>query len=415
MRRLAGVLMLVTMTIGATEAMACSIDGCREGELSVVMRQVQVPGFSLPQDSEATVPANVPAILWRLNEDAYQGNIFIPDPHDVMISTEGLSPQPGFTFYEGTVPEEVDFLNRRTFILVPETALVADRQYLIGDMGSRESGCMLPEYGTFRTSVAASYPTSLGTLELPDKIRQYTFNSTVDYTSFDGPNPVWLDIEIEDDSMCTIYIGAAMAFVKFTPSEDAKPWKHALYYRLFVDDEPWIYRPGTPMDVMDLLGMNHTWSTVFAYCDAPADRCHKWYPLATDSAEQWREAFEPGWNQGIWKAPAPGVHKVRLQAWLPGTDIVLETPGIEIDIQCPERIEGSCPVEATDVIEDTRSPDDATDGDDSSGSSGCSASSASGASGASGTTPAAILLLLAAMTGLFAGRSMVRKSRQAHR
>lgn len=403
------------LTVFAVPALPCSIDGCRDGELGVVMRQVIVPGFSLPgQKSQATVPANIPAILWRLNEEAYTIYTDIPDPAHVLLSSSGgEKAAQAFEFFEGIIPEQVDFLDRRTLVLVPKAPLMPQTTHLIADMGLRENRCGMPEFGSFRTSGTAALPTTLGTLELPATVSRYISSSSVDYVSTDVPNPAWMDLEIEDDSMCTVYIGAAMAFVKFVPSADALPWQDALYYRLYVDDKPWIYHPQTPMDIHDLLGLDATWSTVFAYCGAPVDRCHKWYPFDAESAQEWQTDFEDMRDRGMYDVMDPGVHRVRLQAWLPGTDIVLQTPEIEIDIQCPERIEEDCPNDDDDdVIGDVESPADAAgDAEPCQGATGgCQAGGLGGgaagneAGGAAGGMPMAWLILLAGVIAMAAVR-----------
>lgn len=370
MRTLVSMIAAMCLTVWAVDARPCSIDGCREGEFSVVEEFNAFPGFHLQGRGQgATVPANIPAILWRINEDAWLPGVEIPDATDVIVSWEDAQPQPVFSHWDQTVPVGVNFLNRRTFVLVPDSSLEPNSNYLISDMGRPDTGyrrCMQAS-GSFRTTAEAPLPQTLGILEMPETVTKLTD----EYRTEPVANPVRMDIHVAGTPMCTVIVGAAATFLKLTLSEDALPWQYALYYTLLFDGEPWIYHPSTPMDIHDRLGKDPTWSMVYAFCGAPANECDVEYPFEAESEQEWLDTFGDG-SMLSGALPAPGIHHVKMQAWLPGSEIILETPEIEIDIQCPERVPIPCETDQVDGGDEVSTMDDGAL--DSSSESGCSTS-----------------------------------------
>ena len=136
-----------------------------------------------------------------------------------------------------------------------------------------------------------------------------------------------LDLLVEPESTESIGVAASLSCVaNFLASQvhveaaipqTIQPWREHLLYRTVIDGErtwhPW-------RSACSLVPRGRTWESVgrdriFAGCEHP-----------------------PGFvEHNVWydKGLDPGRHTVTLQAVLPGTGIILETPNRTVDLSCP--------------------------------------------------------------------------------
>lgn len=126
---------------------------------------------------------------------------------------------------------------------------------------------------------------------------------------------------------CSTALWVAQALTEVTLPEVASEWRDQLLYRTLVDGEVW--RGSVSLCVHYLPG--RTWrkvgeDLVFAACPKPSGRGQTETGIAYS---------EDGGHRGLSAAQ----HAVKVQAFLPGTDVVLETETLTVDLSCPGHLE----------------------------------------------------------------------------
>ncbi len=134
-------------------------------------------------------------------------------------------------------------------------------------------------------------------------------------------------IRVAAGSLCSTAQWVAQALTEVTLPELASEWRDQLLYRTLVDGEVWRgsvsacahYPPG------------RTWrevgeDLVYSACPEPSGR---------SQTETGVISREDGGHRGLSAAQ----HAVKVQAFLPGTDVVLETETLAVDLSCPGHLE----------------------------------------------------------------------------
>jgi hypothetical protein len=236
-----------------------------------------VQGYLYPGDG-ATIPANAGALLWRP-----QG----PRAVETVTSTatrlrrEDTQAEVGFT----TAPLD------GALVLTPDAPL-SPGAYVFEDGGAcAHSAFPAPQPVRFVVGSAAPTPTTLGTL-VPGALDQ-------------------IQQMVAAGAACSELVPAAVMDVRLTLSAEAQPWSALLLYRTVVDGQPW--RPNDSLPRVVPTGaswMGRGVDRLYAACG----------PTQLGS----------GVNGGLSEGP----HSVVMQATLPGTNLLLETPPVQVTLTC---------------------------------------------------------------------------------
>jgi hypothetical protein len=127
-------------------------------------------------------------------------------------------------------------------------------------------------------------------------------------------------VEVADAGYCSRALPAASKVILLDLAEGAAPWEELLFYETLVDGEPW--RPRR--DVRQVIPPGYSWE------GRGVDRIHIACLPDEDRVE--------GVDYGL----PPGTHRVQMRATLPGTDVVITSNEIEVDLQCPCREDWEC-------------------------------------------------------------------------
>jgi hypothetical protein len=230
-----------------------------------------VQGFFVPA-SASTVPANLPAVYWS---PIYEPSGEWPSKDKlVALSSDGIPP----TF---TVVAAESW--RPSYLLYFEVPLVEGTTYAFVDRNE----CAVfnfyrPPSVTFLAGPPAPLPTTLGQLE-----SQPSRFGLLDVPAQKECDPIMVEVV------------AAHAFVRLELSSDAAPWREVLELETIVDGK-----------VFTVGAHGHSLYRVCAF-----ETTDPWLSIYTGLEE--------------------GVHEVKMRATLPGTDLVLETRPITVEIDCP--------------------------------------------------------------------------------
>ena len=127
--------------------------------------------------------------------------------------------------------------------------------------------------------------------------------------------------------LCSTAQWVAQALTEVALPKVASEWRDQLLYRTLVDGEVW---RGT-VSVCAHYPPGRTWKEVgedlvYSACPEPSGR---------SQTETGVTYGEDGGHRGLSAAQ----HAVKVQAFLPGTDIVLETETLTVDLSCPGHLE----------------------------------------------------------------------------
>ncbi len=119
----------------------------------------------------------------------------------------------------------------------------------------------------------------------------------------------------------------AQALIETTLPEGAALWRDQLLYRTLVDGEAWYGKES----LCDNYAPGRSWKEigedlVYGACPDPSGASHG------DEGYAYGENRRP-------RQLEPTLHTVKMQAFLPGTDIVLETEALTVDLSCPGPVE----------------------------------------------------------------------------
>lgn len=111
---------------------------------------------------------------------------------------------------------------------------------------------------------------------------------------------------------CSSLLFAAYVDVSVAVSDEVGPWTDLLVWETLVDGVPY-----APYGFL---------------VPGPFERPESWMGRGVDRVYAVCEIAPPGVDEGV----APGVHEVVFRASIPGTDVVLETAAVSIELSCPE-------------------------------------------------------------------------------
>ncbi len=128
------------------------------------------------------------------------------------------------------------------------------------------------------------------------------------------------------DGACDAPVFVAQVLTEVTLPEPLQEWRDQLLYRTFVDGKVW-----RPKDhLCDHIPPGRSWrettaeDLLYSECSDPTGQTRKY---------RWHQ--ENPSHQGL----DPTEHAVRVQAFLPGTDVVLESEAVSADLSCPGHLE----------------------------------------------------------------------------
>jgi MYXO-CTERM domain-containing protein len=231
-------------------------------------------GAQLFPAPSTTVPANIPAFEWR---PAYDDQA--TDPNNLIFTDASDNSTIGFT---ATRRSDGTFEITPSTTLPPGSYRLSDTNQCNGTSGPLSS---------FTLGPAAPLPSQLGMLSAHTLQR-----GSLDVVTAKGS--------------CSEHINAASVDVQLALAADAQPWAAALHYETLVDGKP--YRASANANQIITLG--ESWvgrgkDRVIARCDGAA-------------------------NDGTFSGVEPGVHEIVLRATLPGTQLVLTSSSVIVDLQC---------------------------------------------------------------------------------
>ncbi len=175
----------------------------------------------------------------------------------------------------------------------------------------------------FETGPASPYPGNLGQLVVDPVLQtQVMASAGLDYVG-----------------ACSSSVGAVAVHYEVRLSAEAEPWRDLLVYWSVVDgvahrneqslDDAWDLNPSPASE-----GKDYVWVT----CD---------------------ERVPSGTN--LIGSVEPGVHSIQLRAWLPGSDVIVTSDTVDVELRCPEVEDPTTPdASAPDAMASDASVSDAS-------------------------------------------------------
>jgi len=236
------------------------------------------PGFFAP-GTDATVPANLPALRWR----PMSGAVTASDPAKVILARAAAPSTP--------LPFTATQLQDGTYHLVPSQPLTPGTAYVLTDqsMCGGGSGTAGPSV-MFQTAATAPLPTSLGTLaQVSTRV---------------GP----LQVSTAGGS-CSSEVEARQVGIELQLASDASPWRDALHFETLVDGQPW----RASQSITDAIPPGASWrgrgvDLLYLVC----------------------KSDDPAASQGL----AAGPHEVVMRATLPGSTTVVQSNPLSVTLDC---------------------------------------------------------------------------------
>ena len=266
-------------------ALALPLGGPRDAE--ACSPPICWPGAIVPAGGE--VPANAPGLYWKpLRERS--GPDTDADPANLTLTRQAAPATPiAFT---------AEPLDRGAFLIVPDEPLVPGR-YTLTDATT----CSRPEFGgapssTFVVVPAAPLPTELGVLTVVGAPAR----GSIAVATASGP--------------CELEIDAVYVDLELAPAAGAQAWLGVLHFQTLVDGAPWSPR------------------SVINYETPPGA---SWRGRARDRVFHTCASADPFSQSGV----AAGTHVVTMQATLPGSDVVVASTSVTVELACtPARADG---------------------------------------------------------------------------
>lgn len=233
-----------------------------------------IDAYTYPAEGEV-IPSNAPALVYR-------GSAIFPEaPPPVELTDANGTPVP-FVLAESGV-------GLGSWSVTPAAPL-AEGAYTL----SSEEACFGEPGGvetTFRVGPPAMLPTQLGNLA--------------------GVDARTGALEIEASAQCSERVSTVSIPLELTLDAGAAPWAPLLMYRTVVDGLPWRPKSAAPQ----VLPVGGSWrgrgvDEIYAHCE----------PLPAGTA-----------NYGL----TEGEHTVVMEATLPGTSLLLQSPPLQVTLRCP--------------------------------------------------------------------------------
>ncbi|MCB9764221.1 MAG: hypothetical protein H6739_30900 [Alphaproteobacteria bacterium] len=235
-------------------------------------------GFVVPGEG-ATVPANLPALLWSPRRGSSG-----PDGEPTLTAEAGAA-------LPLTLERADGLLVLRAEGLAPGGYTLNTPAHCPHVYGERDRDHTLRR---FTVGPAAPLPDALGSLRATP-----------------GFQPV-LEVSTGGGS-CSLEVPAATIEVVLEPDPSAMPWMEALLFTTLVDGEPWFSA--------------HDLNAEYAPGASWTGRGRDLLFTACGEQGQWADGSLP-----------PGAHEVQLQARLAGHDAAWSTPKRRFELRCPDKL-----------------------------------------------------------------------------
>jgi len=244
-----------------------------------------------------SLPANAPGVGWWPGRrydgesDAGEGATQASDLRFRCVTGSGAPRLLGFQVDSAQLPQVIRFDDALNPGDQCEVTTVFDPCDL-GFGGPGEIAAHLSGRARFTVTESAPLPTTLGVLAADTESHR---TITIDSASCD-----------EQVSVCGVAVEIAL-------SAEARPWADALSYSTSVDGQPWrMARSALFPNVTGGSFVGRGTDVIFARSPAPAD--------------------------GTAAGTSFGTHTIAMRARLPGTDLILETAPIEINLDCGDQL-----------------------------------------------------------------------------
>lgn len=253
-------------------------------------------GFLAPADGR--LPANAVGVAWYRPPSSKSFTLVLAQVSVEMRAEDGTFDQ---------VPAVVEAVDGfpGVFVIGPRDGFRPGATYRFSDRGERRRTA--PERVTVTVDDApleAVTPLSLSIWPL------YSETISVSVRSGTCQAPLWV----------------AQVLTEVALPEPFQEWRDQLLYRTFVDGRVWRPKSG----LCDHIPPGRSWrettaeDLLFSECSDPTGRTPK-YPFYQENVR----------HQGLDATD----HEVRVQAFLPGTDVVLESEAVSADLSCPGHLE----------------------------------------------------------------------------
>lgn len=253
-------------------------------------------GLLAPENGR--LPANAAGVAWHKPGESVP-HVAILAQVSVEARQDGVSRE-----VPATVRDVPGFPG--VYSIGPRDGLIAGLEYRFTDRGERSAGVPRQVVATV-DAASLEPPTSLTGQVWP------LYSETIAVA--DGGGSCWVAQWV------------TQALIEATLPQTAGHWRDQLLYRTLVDGEPWYAKSS----VCDYHPPGRNWretgeDLVYSACPAPSG----------DSPSGSGFAFGEDRRR---RRLEPSRHTVQMQAFLPGTDIVLETETLPVDLSCTGPVE----------------------------------------------------------------------------
>lgn len=255
----------------------------------------QAWGFLAPADGR--VPVNAAGVAWHKPGDRVSRSEVLAQV-SVEIERDGAFHEvPAVAKHVPGFPE--------VFAIGPEAGLRAEATYRFTDHGARRNGAPRQLLVTVDSTSLASGTPLLG--------QAWPLYSET--------------ISVPSGGSCRAAQFVAQALIETTLPEPRDRWKEQLLYRTLVDGKAWHGKKS----VCHYVPPGRSWretgeDLLYSSCPDPSD---------TGRGDGGPGSGRDRRRRGL----EPTLHTVRIQAFLPGTDIVLESQTMTVDLSCPGFLE----------------------------------------------------------------------------
>lgn len=236
-------------------------------------------GGSLAPGNTGTVPANLPGLVWHPLLDRSKASPDAADPRKLTLTRSGDATPIAFTAHA---------LPNQDLLLVPDAPLTVGETYEANDATVCGFDDRSFAHNRFSVRPAVARPTTLGTL-----LSSAQSIGGFEVATFTGG--------------CTTFAMTAWREIRLAMDPGTDEWLDLLQVRAIVDDQPWTR---TPAPVSGAPGTRQAGASVLVF-----------RTCSFDTADA---------DLGL----TAGSHTIRMEATLPGTDIVVASDPITFDLDC---------------------------------------------------------------------------------
>ena len=206
------------------------------------------------------------------------------------------------------------------FVVAPREGLVAGARYRFTDRGS----ILRDEYPDWADSIRQLGSGPHRQVQVTVDAEELSAGSSLVLRA--APSGVEPIVVASGGGACSVQDPTPHASLEAGLPSEAEKWRGQLLFRTLVNGEPW----AGAESLCSTYPSGRSWRQVGQ--DVVYSSCQDVDPLGETPI-----AFsEPG---GRFRELAPASHNVKMQAFLPGTDIVLGSPTMTVDLSCPGFLE----------------------------------------------------------------------------